>query len=400
MPPTQTRIDIADRFKVVDVDTHLFEPDDVWTARVSKKFGDRVPHVKRDPETQNEYWYSGDIILTGGIRGGTAGAVGTAQPPAYPRNIDEVDPSAWDAKARLAKMDEFGIHAQVLYPNIGFFSKGFARLEEPELMRQCVRAYNDFLVDWCSEDPKRLVPLMLIPFWDDADVFVDEIRRSAARGHKGIVFCNQMDSYNLPPLAHPRWNPLWEVAQDEGLSVNFHIGAGDKETAKRRDYEGNGPMANNVRRVVMEFMDNARTIADLIVSGICQRYPRLNFVSVESGVGYVPYLLEALDWQWSNAGAMLEHPEFDLLPSEYFRRQIYACFWFERATLPTALHLYPDNMLYETDFPHSTSQTPGPATPLAVSPREYIERSLGALPESTLRNVLHDNAARVYRLEN
>ena len=128
MPPSQTRIALADRFKVVDVDTHLFEPDDIWTARVSKTYGNLVPHIRRDPKTQVEYWYSGDTLLTGGMRGGTAGAVGAA-PARYPRNIDETDPSAWNAKARLGRLDDhFGrefhaggaqIHAPIGIPGEG-----------------------------------------------------------------------------------------------------------------------------------------------------------------------------------------------------------------------------------------------------------------------------------------
>ena len=93
-----------------------------------------------------------------------------------------------------------------------------------------------------------------------------------------------------------------------------------------------------------------------------------------------------------------EHPEYDLLPSEYFRRQIYGCFWFEKQGIQTALELFPDNMLYETDYPHPTCQAPGPQS-AGVHPREYAEEALGMLPESTLRKVLHDNAAALYRLD-
>ena len=77
---------------------------------------------------------------------------------------------------------------------------------------------------------------------------------------------------------------------------------------------------------------NAKTIAQLITGGICHRFPDLDFVSVESGIGWIPFALAALDWQWQNCGVPAEHPEYDLLPSEYFRRQIYGCFWFERDT--------------------------------------------------------------------
>jgi predicted TIM-barrel fold metal-dependent hydrolase len=90
-----------------------------------------------------------------------------------------------------------------------------------------------------------------------------------------------------------------------------------------------------------------------------------------------------------------EHPEYDLLPSEYFRRQIYGCFWYERAAAVAALLAYPDNMLFESDFPHPTCQHPGPATP-AVEPRAYVDEALGGLPDDVMGKVLHDTAARLY----
>jgi predicted TIM-barrel fold metal-dependent hydrolase len=121
-------------------------------------------------------------------------------------------------------------------------------------------------------------------------------------------------------------------------------------------------------------------------------------VSVESGIGWVPFLLEALDWQWENYGVRREHPEMDLKPSEYFRRQIYSCFWFEEQSALSVIDQFADNILYETDYPHPTSMSPGPAS-IARVPRDYIRETLGGLPDATLVKVLHDNAARVYHLE-
>jgi predicted TIM-barrel fold metal-dependent hydrolase len=156
-----------------------------------------------------------------------------------------------------------------------------------------------------------------------------------------------------------------------------------------------GWRANFSRASSMLFVDNLRCIADLIHGGVCHRFPDLNFVSVESGVSMLPGALESFDWQWRNGGVAEEHPEYDLLPSEYFRRQIYGCFWYERETITTPLSVYPDNMLFETDFPHPTCQHPGPRTP-AVEPEVYASEALGSLPEDVLQKVLVDNAAGLY----
>src|SRR5207248_748306 len=95
------------------------------------------------------------------------------------------------------------------------------------------------------------------------------------------------------------------------------------------------------------------------------RFPRLKLVSVESGFGHVPFYLEALDWEWLTFGNTSP-----LLPSEYFRRQCYGTFWFERTTLPL-LAAYPDNFMFSTDYPHATSLSPGPASPADV-PAEHV----------------------------
>jgi predicted TIM-barrel fold metal-dependent hydrolase len=156
-----------------------------------------------------------------------------------------------------------------------------------------------------------------------------------------------------------------------------------------------GFRANFSRVSSLLFVDNLRCISNLIHGGVCHRFPDLNFVSVESGVGMIPAALEAFDWQWRNGGVTSEHPEYDLLPSEYFRRQIYGCFWYERDTVTTALLAYPDNMMFETDFPHPTCQHPGPQTP-AVEPATYAESALSSLPEDILKKVLVTNAAALY----
>jgi predicted TIM-barrel fold metal-dependent hydrolase len=302
----------------------------------------------------------------------------------------------YDADARLRFMDQQGIYGQVLYPNVGGFGAGyFLRLGDRQLVAECVRAYHDFLSDWTGADPARLVPVTSVPFWD-IDLAVAEVERCLANGHKAVNFCNQPDAYGEPPLASPHWDPIWAVAQEAGVPVCFHIGGGDIGRALQ-DTAGMGWQANFAKVSALLMIDNQRCLGDLIFGGICHRFPRLKFVSVESGVGWIPGVLETFDWQWRNSGVPGEHPEYDLLPTEYFRRQIYGCFWFETAGARWAIDQYPDNILYETDYPHPTCQHPGPRT-LARYPRDFANQALASLPDDQLAKVLHDNAARLYQL--
>jgi predicted TIM-barrel fold metal-dependent hydrolase len=384
--------DLFERFDVIDVDTHLTEPPDVWTSRVASKWGDRIPHVERVDGI--DLWMADGKRI--GAPGPSAMAGWDALPPWGPPTFDRIPPSAYDAAARLALMDDLGIHAQVLYPNVGGFGNGyFLRLGDRELVAECVRAYNDFLSDFCATDPARLVPVTAVPFWD-VEFAVAEIERCLANGHRAINFCNQPDSYGEPVLGNSHWDPIWAVAQEAGVPVCFHIGGGDI-TRSIDDPGGIGWQSNFARASSLIILDNQRCLADLVFGGVCHRFPRLRFVSVESGVGWIPAILETFDWQFANGGVHTEHPEYDLMPSEYFRRQIYGCFWFESAAARWAIERYPDNILYETDYPHPTCQYPGPQTS-ARYPREFANDALAGLDDAVLAKVLHDTAASLYGL--
>jgi predicted TIM-barrel fold metal-dependent hydrolase len=386
---------LFDRFRAIDTDTHITEPPDVWTARVStQKWGDAVPHVKQ--VDGRDVWFIRDQGV--GSPGFTTMAGFNGSVPESPLGYEDILKSSFDPGERLKHMDAEGIYAQVLYPNVGGFgSGGFLKLEEPELMLECVRAYNDFLVEWCSEDSSRLVPVAAMPFWD-VNECVKEVERAVAAGHKAVLACSQPDTWGYPSLAHKHWDPFWAAVQDADVPISFHIGAGDV-SGLLSDPGGIGLRANFARQSSMIFMQNVTCLADLIFGGVCHRYPNLKLVSVESGVGWIPSYLEAADWQFINSETRKEHPEYDLLPSEYFKRQIYGCFWFESEGLKAALEVMPDNVLWETDFPHPTCQHPGLEGGVTQRPADYAEQAFAGVPDATIEKVLHSTAAKLYGLQ-
>src|SRR4051794_18354337 len=385
--------DLFDRHRVIDVDTHLTEPPDTWTARVPAKLHDLVPHIERINGQ--------DVWMSAGARIGAPGYYSMAgwngiMPKSVPPTFDDIDPSMYDAAARVKFLDGEGIDAQVLYPNVGGFGNAhFLQLGDRDFVMECVRAYNDFLTDWCSPAPDRLVAITALPFWD-VDLAIVELQRCVANGHRAINFCNQPQDHGLPPLAHRHWDPIWAAAQEAGIPVSFHVGGGSMGT-QFVDSAEMGWMTNFAKTSSLIFLDNIRCIADLIFGGVCHRFPDLRFVSVESGVGWLPGMIETFDWQWRNGGVRDEHPEYDLLPSEYFRRQIYGCFWFEEQAARDAIETFPDNILFETDYPHPTCQHPGPRTP-AQRPRDYASRAFEGIADDVTRKVLYDTAAALYRL--
>ena len=378
--------DTIDAIKVIDVDTHVIEPYDLWTSRVdTDRWGDKVPHVVWSEDRHEEVWVSGATVLSAAA--GPAQAGYDKAPPNHPPRLVDADPRTWRTEDRLAAMDEFGIHAQILYPNVAGFGAGrFADPNDGELNLVLIKAYNDYLVDLASAAPGRLIPVMGLPFWD-LELSIAEMHRCRDLGHRGVIFTQQPEFFGQPRLSSPHWDRLWAAAQDLDLSVNFHIGSGDMAGMSLLDPSA-GVAANYASFPVTFFLGNARTIATLIGGGVCHRFPRLRFVSVESGVGWLPFMLEALDWMWAECRVRDEHPEYDLLPSEYFRRQIYGCFWFEHgASLSAAIEtIGADNLLYETDFPHPTSMSPGPAS-TALPAHRFIRERLGHLGVDVLRKI-------------
>ena len=403
---------ITDRIKVIDVDTHISEPEDLWTSRVSAKWGDRIPHVVKAgasgatgdaPIVQSiniDRGADNDIWLIDGKPGMPTALLAWSGHdqhwPGHPHTLADAHQAASVAEARLKLMDDVGVHANLLFPNVGG-SRQYLNIAkgEPDLALECCQAYNDFLTDWCSADPDRLLAQVSLPLWD-IPACVAEIERNAAAGHKSVMMTYQPDGYGLPWLADSHWDPIWNATQDAGLPITFHIDAGREMNV----WPGYDPATNLVKITIMSFLGNTDAISEVIFSGLCHRYPDLDFVSVESGVGYIPYLLESMDWQWINLGLDKAHPERDLLPSEYFRRQVYGSFWFEQESALRIIDLIQDNAMYETDFPHPTSITPG-AFEFSESASENLERKFenSGISEEILRKVLHDNAAKVYNLD-
>jgi predicted TIM-barrel fold metal-dependent hydrolase len=376
----------------IDSDSHITEPGDVWTSRVPARLRAQAPRIVRNPQTGLDVWQVGDRQMLMPV-GHTAVAGWKAPFPSAPRNMDEVPPASHDAKARLAYMDEIGVWAQALYPNVGGFgNQEFLKLGDPELMLACVRAYNDFVLDWIEPDPRRFIPIMATPFWD-VPAAVAEIQRCAARGHKGILFTGEPQRHGLPILGDPHWEPLWSAAEDTGLPVSFHIGSGsftEDFSPERMRTHGIGPTL--CRTTVSLFLDNGKQIVDLLFSGVLPRHPGLRVVSVESGIGFLPFVLEAADYCFGYSQVRRERPEYTLLPSEYFRRQVYGCYFFEEVAPQRLIDkIGADNILFETDYPHPVC--------LFGNVREKIEASLAGQPVEVRRKLLFDNAARLYGVQ-
>lgn len=377
-------------YTIIDVDTHVTESPDLWTKRAPAKLRDLVPRIETASDGRLSWIVGGTPMLASPGLTATAG-VGNFKNP--PKNYEEMHPGAYDAKERLKYMDKMGIWAMVMYPNVGGFgAQEFLKLNDPELMLTCVQIYNDWQTEWASADSRRLLPITSTPFWD-VQAAAKEVRRCAAMGHKGILFTGDPQSLGQPLLGDPHWNPLWEVACELDLPISFHIGSGNMEMGLlQTKIAAYGKMAAFTELSVDIFLRNGIQLNDLLMSGVLARYPKIKFISVESGIGWIPFALEALDYQFMGNSVSEEHPEFDMLPSQYFARNVYACYWFEQIA-PRRLidKVGADNILFETDFPHPTSL-------FGDEVHDRIKGGLSDCEESVRRKILWDNGQKLYKV--
>jgi len=383
--------------KVIDVDTHLSEPHDLWTSRAPASIRDRVPQVKAH-KGQLSWVIDGDISIGDGAPANSSirkDGTKVQDVSMLKLTMDQAHPGSWRLKERLEYMDDHGISAQVVYPNLLGFGGQKAALVEPGLRLACTEIFNDAMAEMQQDSGQRFFPMALLPWWDVKQA-VKEAERAHSLGLRGININSDpqtkegLDGAKLPDLGHPYWDPLWEVCSDKSLSVNFHIGGSEQSMDWFGD-QGWSSLSTSFRLGLggaMLFFNNGRVLGNLIYSGLLDRYPRLRFVSVESGIGWVPFMLQALDHQYKECSGSRG---LEMLPSEYFKRNFYACFWFERSeSLATVIRdVGVDNVMFETDFPH----------PTCLYPIDDVAGALSGLTDAECDKVLCGNAQEVYHIE-
>jgi len=390
-----SKADCFEGYKVIDVDTHLSEPHDLWTRNAPEKFKDRVPQVKM-VDGKRAWVIDGDKVIGRGACPNSAILKDGTKPPGFAfmdYQIEEVHDGASKVKERLEFMDDYGIAAQIIYPNLLGFGGQKAANVDADLRLLSMQLYNDAMAEMQEQSGGRLSGMALLPWWD-IEGSVKEAIRTADMGLRGININPDPHTKHdnngnlLPALGSTAWDPLWEVCVDRKLPVNFHIGGSEQsidwfgdQAWPSFDDEHKGMLGG-----AMLFFGNARIMANLILSGVCDRHPDLKFVSVESGIGWIPFLMEALDHQYFE---IITKPSLQKRPSEYFKSNFYGCFWFERRDLSKVItDVGVDNVLFETDYPH----------PTCLYPVDKVSGAMGDLGAEGIQKVLSGNAAKLYNI--
>ena len=359
------------KYYMVSTDSHANEPPDLWVTRLPEKYRERAPRVVTDENgVQWRYCegYRPDRIRVMSFEGED-----------WLRSQAGAEP-----EQRIRDNERDGIDAEIVFPN-----KGLAMWATPDPVfanAQC-RVWNDWAWDQFGAWPEKMVPAAAVAT-GDLEGTLAEIERCARLGYKALTLpCKPVwgghdvdhANYNLP-----HFDSLWGLVEEVGMPVTFHVSTGRDPRASR----GNGGAVINY--VTHSLSPTIEPVANLCASGVLERFPKIRFATIEAGIGWVPWLLDAMDEAFRKHH-MWVRPKLQGLPSDYYREHGYATFQEDPAGLALAKDWgLTDNFMWANDYPHHEGTWPHSG--------EAIERTMGGLEEADRAKILGLNAAKLFGL--
>ena len=366
--PRTARPGAANKYFMISADCHANEPATLWAERIDTQYRDRIPRIVVD--AQGVQWRVSEGHRPDRLR--LSDLEGEDQTRAK---------AGADPHDRLRDHARDGIDGEVIFPN-----KGLSMWATPDpvfAQAQC-RVWNEWAWETFGPYVDRLSPAALAT--GDLEGSIAEVQRVAKQGFRFLTLpCKPI--WGAHDVEHPNYNlplfdPLWAAIQDADLGITFHVSTGRDPRAAR----GNGGAVINY--VSHSLSPTIEPVANLCASGVLERFPRLRFATIEAGIGWIPWLLGAMD------EAYLKHhfwvrPKLSKLPSEYFRLHGFASFQEDKPGLDLAeRYTLVDNLMWGNDYPHHEGTWPHSA--------EAIERTMGGLSDAARAKVLGLNAARFF----
>jgi len=302
-------------------DSHVIEPDDLWTSRLPANLAERAPRAVKDEKHETVY-----------VDGQTAFRTLAAFAEAGRA------PGGFDLKQRLVDLDGEGVINQILFPSMGLWAY---RITDGELWAACARAYNDWMAEEVMAFSPRLQGVAMLPLVD-IEASVAEVERAAGLGFRAVMAGTTPPAgleYNLDV-----WEPLWAAAEDAGVALAFHVGTG----ADPRMFKGPGGVVINY---VETFFPGQRTVTMMTASGALDRHPDLKMLIAEGGASWVPALADRMDEAYRQHGPYVT-PKLSRLPSEIIFSQVYASFQHDPSAVPAYDAMGYRNVLWGDDYPH------------------------------------------------
>jgi predicted TIM-barrel fold metal-dependent hydrolase len=378
------------RYEAISADCHvdlIWLPPDLFTSNASEGFKDRMPYVIDSPKGKR--W-----VAKNGANFGLMNGMGSAGREYVPGQIHRSDRMAStglyddgrkgirrlsDPDLRLKDQERDGVQGEVLYGILG----STIRLNDEEAATEMLRIYNEWLAGFCRAHPDRYAGLACIPSHNTNDA-VTEIRRVAREGAlRGLDIAHR---HTMPALWDPWWNPVWDAVAEVELPVHFHtIGHGLPDVSKVPPKAGRAAFAATITSFQMYM---GEVLMAMIFAGVLEHHPKLKLVIGESGIGWLPYILDRMDLEWED---QFQDLDLKMKPSEYWRRQCFATYQSDRIGIKMLDEIGEDNIMWGSDFPHPDGVWP--------DSQEYIRRELGHLPPHVRHKIICGNAARLYGFE-
>jgi predicted TIM-barrel fold metal-dependent hydrolase len=372
---------MARDYQLISADSHVLEPPHIWTTYMPKKFHDRAPRVVPDGEGGEAWQFAPDvapapigIYASAGRKHEDVRWTGVTFAAANQGNFR--------GEPRLHEQDVDGVDAEVLFGSARMMSHFFSD-PDPEFQLAGVRAYNDWLAqEIVKVDPSRLIGLACIPALD-TQAAIAEMDRCLKLGFRG-VWLNAFPS--VGEKISPADDPFWDACQSNGIAVHFHVRV-MRKLAKPKPKGKRGDDLTGLANVGAA--DMITDMPEIISSGVHDRFPRLTWVAVETGSGWIPYILEQLDDRWwrnrSWLPVKLRHE-----PSCYYRRNWMSAFMVDHYAVKNRHLLGVENLLWSTDYPHHGCDWP--------ETRRTVDEMFRGVPDEERWKMCAGNAIRLYRL--
>jgi len=372
-------------FTIISVDDHLIEPRDLFAGRMPTAFADRAPRVIEDSDG-NELWdFDGSRYPQVGLN-----AIAGRPKDEWslePTRFDEMRRGCFDADARIADMDLDGVYASLCFPSLiaGFAGTVFARTSDPELGFACMRAWNQWMhEEWAGAHPNRLIANQL-PWLLDPVRAAAEIRTNAASGFVAVSFPENPVDLGLPSMHTDYWDPFLHACEETETVVCLH-NASSGWTASR------SPGAPLELYTTLFPVNAMVAAADWLWAGIPSRFPTLNVAFSEGGIGWVPMLIDRIDYvRDHSASGLSAWKDPDLSPTDALRRNFWFCTIDISSTFALRDHIGVGHIMVETDYPHADSTWP--------ETQARARRDLAGIPNEEIRMVTWETAARLFRVD-
>lgn len=387
---------------IISVDDHILEPRDLWQRELSASVRDQGPRVVREKVKTDfkggqllmernvpdgkwcDVWVYDDLVLGTNILH-AAGGMPLEEQLNAPAIYEDFRPGVYDQAARLADMDANHVEVGINYPNTfpRFAGQGFAERADKVLALQCLKIYNDWMIDeWCGGAGKgRLVPLTLIPLWDPAAAAA-EVYRCAAKGSYSIAFSENPSKLGFSSLYTGDWDVLWAACEDTDTTVSMHIGSSSSMPTTSPD----APLAVSMS---LNAHNAQGSVCDWVYSRSLERFPKIKLAYAESQVGWMPFQYERMDavWREEVGGVDLPNP-----PSTYAKDRVFGCIFDDLHGLRCRDEVGMDQIIYECDFPHPNGSFPDSRR------RAWELTSATGMNADEVYKLLRGNAINVYGL--